>query len=234
MSLARDQILSSIRRSLKRGPLAPEAVAACETRLAMHPRNLVPARARTLAPRGQVELFVKMAEAVNASVTRVKDARDVPAAIADYLTRLNLPQRLVRAPDPALDALPWDAQTLLDIRRGVAVDSDLVGITACFAAVAETGTLMLHSGPAGPTRNNFLPDTHIAVVRASQVVAAYEDGWDRLRAAQRDADGEFAMPRTVNFITGPSRTADIEQKIELGAHGPRRLHIVLIDDGAAA
>ncbi|MDE2166125.1 MAG: lactate utilization protein [Alphaproteobacteria bacterium] len=232
MSPSRDQILGSIRRALRRGALAPEAVAACETRLVTHPRNLIPARARTLPPRGQVELFVKMAEAANATVARVREPREVPATIAAYLARLNLPQRLVRAPDPALDALPWSAQTLLETRRGIAADSDPVGVTTCFAAIAETGTLMLHSGPAGPTRNNFLPDTHIAVVRASQVVAAYEDGWDRLRAAPRDADARFAMPRTVNFVTGPSRTADIEQKIELGAHGPRRLHIVLIDDGA--
>ncbi|MDE1930495.1 MAG: lactate utilization protein [Alphaproteobacteria bacterium] len=233
MNGARDQVLNSIRRALKRGPLAPEAAASCETRLVTHRRNLIPARARTLPPRGQVELFVKMAETVNATVARVKRADDVPAAIADYLSRLNLPARLVRAPDPALDALPWNERPLLETRRGVAEDTDPVGVTACFAAIAETGTLMLHSGVAGPTRNNFLPDTHIVMVRASQVVAAYEDGWDRLRAA-RSRDGAFAMPRTVNFITGPSRTADIEQKIELGAHGPRRLHIVLIDDGEAA
>jgi len=82
---------------------------------------------------------------------------------------------------------------------------------------------MLVSGHDTPTRNNFLPDTHVVVLRASEVVAAYEDGWDRLRAAG-------AMPRAVNFITGPSRTGDIEQRIELGAHGPRRLHIILVDD----
>ncbi|MGH6983914.1 MAG: LutC/YkgG family protein [Stellaceae bacterium] len=233
MSSSRDQVLNAIRRALKRGPLAPEATAACEARLATHRRNLIPARARTLPPRGQVELFVKMAETVNATVTRVERADDVPAAIADYLSRLNLPARLVRAPDPALDALPWNERPLLETRRGIAEDADPVGVAACFAAIAETGTLMLHSGAAGPTRNNFLPDTHIVMVRASQMVAAYEDGWDRLRAA-RSRDGVFAMPRTVNFITGPSRTADIEQKIELGAHGPRRLHIVLIDDGEAA
>ena len=233
MNPSRDQILGSIRRALKRGPLAPEVAAAYETRLVMHRRNLIPARARTLPPRGQVELFVRMAETANATVARVKRADDVPAEIADYLSRLNLPARLVRAPDPMLDALPWNERPLLETTRGVAEDTDPVGVTACFAAIAETGTLMLHSGAAGPTRNNFLPDTHIVMVRATQVVATYEDGWDRLRAA-RSRDGSFAMPRTVNFITGPSRTADIEQKIELGAHGPRRLHIVLIDDGEAA
>ena len=114
---------------------------------------------------------------------------------------------------------------MLELRRGRAEDSDAAGITGAFVAIAETGTLMLISGADTPTRNNFLPDTHIVVLRASEVVASYEDGWDRLRAAG-------AMPRTVNFITGPSRTGDIEQRMVLGAHGPRRLHIVLVDDAS--
>jgi L-lactate dehydrogenase complex protein LldG len=76
-----------------------------------------------------------------------------------------------------------------------------------------------------------LPDTHIVIVQARQVVATYEDAWDRLRATRAAPDG---LPRTVNFITGPSRTGDIEQRIELGAHGPRRVHIVIVDDGQVA
>jgi L-lactate dehydrogenase complex protein LldG len=123
---------------------------------------------------------------------------------------------------------------MLEIRRGRAEDSDQVGVTSCFAGIAETGTLMLISGPESPTRNNFLPDTHIVVMRGKQVAASYEEGWTRLREARRAADGSVALPRTVNFITGPSRTGDIEQRIELGAHGPRRLHIVLVDDEAAS
>jgi L-lactate dehydrogenase complex protein LldG len=137
-------------------------------------------------------------------------------------------------PDPRLDDIPWDQRPMLEIRRGRAEDADQVGITACFAGVAETGTLMLTSGPESPTRNNFLPDTHIVVMRGDQVVATYEEGWTRLREAKRSADGGVDLPRTVNFITGPSRTGDIEQRLELGAHGPRRLHIVLVDDGASS
>ena len=102
-------------------------------------------------------------------------------------------------------------------------------LTPCYAAIAETGTLMLISGPQTPTTLNFLPDTHIVVVRVEQVVASYEDGWDQLRAS---GAGE-RLPRVINFITGPSRTADIEQHIELGAHGPRRLHIVLVEEDQA-
>ena len=89
---------------------------------------------------------------------------------------------------------------------------------------------MLASGPAAPTTLNFLPENHIVVLKASQVVGPYEDAWDRLRAA----NGEGRLPRTVNFITGPSRTGDIEQTIQMGAHGPRRLHVILVEDEAPA
>ena len=226
MSEARDQIFGDIRARLGRGRLDPAANAAAEERLNAHRRNLVPARAASLDHAGQVALFIAEAQAVDTTIARVANAGDVPGAVADFLSSQNLPARLVMTPDPKLDAIPWDARPMLELRRGRAEDSDAAGITGAFAAIAETGTLMLISGAETPTRNNFLPDTHIVVLRASEVVACYEDGWDRLRAAG-------AMPRTVNFITGPSRTGDIEQRMVLGAHGPRRLHIVLIDDAGS-
>jgi L-lactate dehydrogenase complex protein LldG len=226
MSEARDQILGDLRAHLGRGRLDPGGGAEAEERLAQHRRNLVPARAAALDHDAQIALFIAEAQAVDATIARVDGVSNVPGAVADYLTSQNLPARLVMTPDPKLEAIPWDARPLLELRRGRAEDGDAVGVTGAFAAVAETGTLMLVSGPETPTRNNFLPDTHIVVLRASEVVACYEDGWDRLRAAG-------AMPRTVNFITGPSRTGDIEQRMVLGAHGPRRLHIVIVDDAGA-
>jgi L-lactate dehydrogenase complex protein LldG len=160
---------------------------------------------------------------VQATVARVSSLGAVPEAVARYLAAENLPAELVLAPDPSLDEIPWDERPLLRMRRGRAEAGDAVSLTPCFAAIAETGTLMMISGAATPTTLNFLPDTHIVVVRGDQVVAAYEDGWDRLR------DG-CGLPRAINFITGPSRTGDIEQRIELGAHGPRRLHIIVVGD----
>jgi L-lactate dehydrogenase complex protein LldG len=231
---AREQILGSIRGALKRGPVSHDRAAELEAKLAMPGRNLIPARATSLDTAGQVELFIQMAEEVQTTVVRVRSAAEVPGAVADYLAERNLPARLVLTPDPALDAIPWGERPLIEIRRGRAEDGDLSGVTACFAAVAETGTLMLTSGPQSPTRNNFLPDNHIVVLREDQVVPTYEDGLDRLRQAERHGDGSWSMPRTVNYVTGPSRTGDIEQKIELGAHGPRRLHIVLIDSDRTA
>jgi L-lactate dehydrogenase complex protein LldG len=229
MSGARDQILAGIRRSLKRSRLDAKAEGDLRERVAAHRRNLIPARAAALDHRRRIDLFVAMAEEVQASVARVASLSLVPEEVARYLAKENLPAELVMAPDPDLDTIPWSLRPLLQIRRGRAEAHDQVSVTACSAAVAETGTLMLISGPQTPTTLNFLPDTHIVLVRAEQVVAGYEDGWDRLRASGAAA----GLPRTINFITGPSRTADIEQHIELGAHGPRRLHIVLVEEDQA-
>ena len=223
MSEAREQILAGIRRSLKRGRLDAARETELRDRVAAHRRNLVPARAAALDDPGRVDLFVEMAEGVQATVARVNSPGAVPEAVARYLAAENLPADLVLAPDLSLDDILWDARPLLRTRRGRAEAGDTVSLTRCFVAIAETGTLMLISGAETPTTLNFLPDTHIVLVYADQVVATYEDGWDRLRT-----DG--GMPRAINFITGPSRTGDIEQRIELGAHGPRRLHIILIDD----
>jgi L-lactate dehydrogenase complex protein LldG len=222
VSEARDQILGAVRRALKRGQLGEAKAGELMQRLAEHKRNLIPKRAASLDKRAQVDLFVAMAQEVHATVARVASPADVPGAVASFLAEQNLPAELVMAPDATLDEIPWPDRPLLKIRRGKAEPDDLVSVTPAFAAVAETGTLMLVSGAGTPSTLNFMPDNHIVVMKAGEVVATYEDGWDRLRATG-------GMPRTVNFVTGPSRTGDIEQRLILGAHGPRRLHIVLID-----
>ena len=223
MSAGRDAILAGIRSGLGRGPLEPETLAEIDARLAKPTRNLIPKRAQLPAAE-QVELFLSMAESLAATTDRVDSLDDVPDAVASYLASLNLPSAVKMAPEPALEAIPWDKRPTLEVTTGRAEDPDLTSVTGATAAIAETGTLMLASSATAPTTLNFLPDNHIVVLRADQVVGAYEDGWDLLRA-----DG--GMPRTVNFVSGPSRTGDIEQKIQLGAHGPRRLHIILVEDG---
>jgi L-lactate dehydrogenase complex protein LldG len=246
MNTARDDILGGIRRALRRGPVSSENGAELHERVATHRRNLVPALAAALGHRSRVELFIAMAEAVQTTVARISSEGDIPAEVARYLAAENLPAELVLAPDASLDRIPWDQRPLLQIRRGRAEAHDAVSLTPCLAGIAETGTLLLASGPGTPSTLNFLPDTHIVVLHASRVVASYEDGWDLLRnlnnpspqAGEVDrptggpegADGAPLLPRTVNLITGPSRTGDIEQRIQLGAHGPRRLHIVLVED----
>ncbi len=217
------EILGNIRRALGRGEVQGEAREACEARLKTHPRNLIPARSK-LPHAEQVALFVRMAEAVKATVARVDKDEDVPEAVVQYLKGQNLPSDVVMAPDPALDRYGWAGQKMLAIRRGKPADADQVSVTGALCGIAETGTLMMASGPEHPTTLNFMPETHVVVLRADQMVGAYEEGFDLMRARGS------TLPRTVNLITGPSRTGDIEQKIELGAHGPRRLHIVIVGD----
>jgi len=221
--MSKQSILTAIRRGLKRGPLPPDQAAMLRGRLASHPRHLIPARSRLLHTE-QVLLFIRNVEKEFGSVVRVADLDAVPGAVADYLAAQNLPGQLVMAPHPALRAIPWSARPLLEIREGRAEGSDTVSVQHGFAGIAETGSLMLPSSAERPVTLNLLADTEIAVLRESAIVGAYEEGWDRLRAEIG------AMPRNVMFITGPSRSADIEQTLELGAHGPRRLHIVLVGD----
>jgi L-lactate dehydrogenase complex protein LldG len=226
VSEARERILGGIRTALGRGPLDPNMQAQLRARLAAHGRNVIPTRATALDDAGRIDLFIAMAEEVQTTVARVSSLAALPEAVARYLAAENLAAELVAAPDPSLDAIPWENWPMLRIRRGRAAAEDKVSLTPCYSAIAETGTLMLVSGRETPTTLNFLPDTHIVIVRGDQVVASYEDGFDRLRAER----GTGKLPRVINFITGPSRTADIEQHIELGAHGPRRLHIVLVEE----
>ena len=226
--MSKEQIIGAIRRGLRRGELPADQQAMLRARLAKPPRHLVPARSQVPRP-DKVRLLVRNIEKEFGTVALVPDAAAVPAAVAEYLAAQNLPSELVMSPHPELQALPWTSRPLLRIREGRALPSDLVSVQHVFAGIAETGTLMLPSGPERPTTVNLLPDTAIAVLRASRVVGAYEDAWDLLRAA---GPGGAFMPRNVMLVTGPSRSADIEQTLELGAHGPRRLHVVLIEDAA--
>jgi len=224
---ARGQILGGIRRALGRGSLSASEAAPLRERLAEPAANLIPARARGLDAEALVALFRTLAEKANATMARVPDAAAVPRAVTEYLAGHNLPAQAVMAPDAALDAYPWSDQPLLRVRRGRAEVADAVSITPAFAAIAESGTVMLTSGAERPTTLNFLPGTHIVVLRRDQLVGAYEEAWARLRATAHERGEQ--MPRAVNFVTGPSRTGDIEQVLQLGAHGPQRFHIVLVD-----
>ncbi len=218
MSSSREAILGSIRQALGRtGPVAPASAAELDQRLADHQVHVQPALEGDLPAR-----FVAKLEAVAGSVARVSRIDDVAGAVLAYLDRNNLPREFVATDDAVLSEIQWPER--VTVGRRAAGAEDRVSVTGAFTAVAETGSVVLLSGAATPTTLNFLPEDHIVVLRAAQIVPHIEDVWVRLRA-------EFgALPRTINFITGPSRTADVEQTIQIGAHGPRRLHVVLIGD----
>jgi L-lactate dehydrogenase complex protein LldG len=221
----RDIILATVRRSL--GVTGAEAPRRLEvaTRLAGHPPGVVPARGR-LPPADKVDLFVSMVQAAAGTVERADHAADIPAAVAAFLRALNLPLAIRHGDDPLLVSVPWEKAGTLEVRRGPSDGRDLAAVSHAFAAVAETGTLVLTSGPENPTTLNFLPDIHIVVVGAGDVTADFETAMARLRTRF----GAGAMPRVVNLITGPSRSADIEQTLILGAHGPRKLHVIVVGE----
>lgn len=225
MTTPRDQILAALRGTLDAAPGIGRADrAAIAAHIATPQRHEIPGRVAAAAD--LTVLFEDQITAVDGTVQRVATMADVPASLAAYLQHHNLPADLVMAPDPALDAVPWDATPLLRIQRRLPTSEDMVGVTSAAAAVAETGTLVATSGPHHPSALNFVPETHIVVLPAGKVVGCYEDVWDSLRRAAAGAP----LPRAVTFISGPSRTGDIEQTITLGAHGPRRLHVILVDD----
>jgi L-lactate dehydrogenase complex protein LldG len=221
---ARDDILSSIRRSLGVNGREAPRLAAVNERLRATPRGLVPARGQ-LEGAARIAMFREQAEAVQASITEVASAADIPGEVARYLREHNLPARLRLGADPRLAGLDWTA-TPVELSTGPSAGEDLNSLSHAFAGIAETGTLALVSGPENPTTLNFLPDNHIVLLRAADLECDAESLWDRLRARY----GAGLMPRTVNMITGPSRSGDIEQQIILGAHGPRRLHIIIVKD----
>ena len=187
--------------------------------------------AHSAGPRPQsdwepVARFRDRALSLASTLVEVPSPAGVPQAVASYLAGNSLPLAAVCWPE--FRTLDWRGAGLA-VEARAARDSDLVGITGCFCALAETGTLMLLSGADTPPEASLLPETHIAVLASNRIVRGMEDAWELLRAERPGA-----LPRAVNFISGPSRTADIEQTLVLGAHGPYRVHIILLGAGKSS
>ena len=211
----RERMLARIReRQAKPGARDATELDAVRAHLAAHPRSP--------GPRDEWEPIARFrdrAESLASTLDEAHDLATVPACIAAYLRERALPLRAVCWRE--LIELDWAGSGIEVQARGARGD-DLVGVTGAFCAIAETGTLMTLSGAETPPSVSLLPETHIAILDARRVVRTMEDAWALLRAEQ---DG---LPRAVNFISGPSRTADIEQTVTLGAHGPYRVHVILV------
>jgi L-lactate dehydrogenase complex protein LldG len=216
---ARDNILARIRAAQGRN-IAPaeEEREAVRAHLRAHPQGPRPASEGELVTRFRERIL-----GLASTWDEVGARSAVPAAIAAYLHEHDLPRRAVCWQE-FID-LDWAGSGIEAEVRNARGD-DLVGITGTFCAIAETGTLMMLSGPNTPTAVSLLPETHIAVVDKARIVRGMEDAWKLLR------EECGAMPRAVNFISGPSRTADIEQTVTLGAHGPYRVHVILANNEA--
>ena len=219
---SREAILSRVRKALRKDRADAQPRVDADAYIAAHRHGPRPAQSADLIAR-----FVERAGDMASTVERIGALAEVPAAVALYLDALELPPAL--AAQKSHQGVCWSEFANLDwAGAGLAIEArptlghDRLGITGTFCAIAETGTLVLLSGADTPTATALLADTHVAVVRADRIVAGMEEAFALVRAERND------MPRALNMISGPSRTGDIEQTIVLGAHGPFRVHILLL------
>jgi L-lactate dehydrogenase complex protein LldG len=181
--------------------------------------NTVPApppyRAPVIADR--VQAFAERALLANAEVRFIAREAEAPQAIAELLRARNMPA-VVHLPANA-SALPWNSAPGLTLERD-APGPDDAAVAIAPLGIAETGTLAYLSGSAAPASWHFRAGFEIAVIRAETILPHMEDVFAQVKSG--------GHPSTLNFVTGPSRTGDIEQTLELGAHGPKALAILIV------
>ena len=218
--------MGKVRAALSGVPDPSGRKALVADRLAQAPMGVLPARAQ-LPDLERVDLFIRLARALSATVERVGRTDDVPKAVVEYLRARNLPSAVRMGDDRRLQKMPWAKHRALELRHGASDGDDEVGVSHALRGIAETGTVVLESGPGNPTTVNFLPEHHIVVIDAEDIAGDMEAVFAKVRKKH----GKGRMPRVLNLISGPSRSGDVEQKIVLGAHGPRALHIIVVGGG---
>ncbi len=176
----------------------------------------VPAAGRTQGE-ARIGQFIEKAKAVDATVSRLASLDALAKAMAEELRARNLPAAIRTGTDPIFDR-DWGG-----VERSVGTGrlDEPATMSRAQLAMAETGTMLLASGPENPVTLTFLGETHFVVLAAEDIKAGFEDMWAEWRARGLD-------PRTVNLVTGPSRSADIGQTLQLGAHGPVALHVFVV------
>ncbi|MEM7545031.1 MAG: LUD domain-containing protein [Pseudomonadota bacterium] len=216
----RERILNKLRSRVS-GDLTPEEREAAVADRLSSPKGRAPRPGQSLTKdEARITQFCQKAEAADATVSRISNMNDLPAALSNQLRQRNMGPSVRMGTDPALAALNWDQ---MDISHGKGRIEEPATLSIAPYAMAETGTLALCSGPENPVTLTFLGETHFVAVRAADI----HPGFEELFAAHRESGRD---PRTLNFVTGPSRSADIGQTLQLGAHGPVALHIFVVED----
>ncbi|MBB5514139.1 L-lactate utilization protein LutC [Rubricella aquisinus] len=210
----RDEIMQKLTRTLDQGDGRAARQAAVRAHMAK-PGGPVPSIARE---EDAVGAFIERAIKADATVSRIASADDLPKALAEELRNRNLPAAIRHGADPMFAGLDWGG---LETSVGIGRIEEPATLSRAEFGVAETGTCVLASGADNPVTLTFLGETHFVVLDAGDIHKGYEDMWAALRA-------RGLTPRTVNMVTGPSRSADIGQQLQLGAHGPVALHVFVI------
>ena len=219
----REAIFANIKKSLRVSDDDRQRRETVAARIEKHPRGVIPARGQK-PDYERLELFAQMVEHAKASIVMLDRKDDIPTAVAAYLRSKNLPQSIRHGDDARLSLIPWAKERTLEVTKGASDGGQLASASYAIAGVAESGTLVMVSGADNPTTLNFLPDHHLVVVDERDIAGDYETVWEKIR----ERFGAKGMPRVVNWITGPSRSGDIEQTHLLGAHGPRSLHVLVV------
>ncbi|MDF2232980.1 LUD domain-containing protein [Albimonas sp. CAU 1670] len=217
---SRVRILANLRRRLEEGRPAAERAEGVAARLRLAGAQTAPRPAASqLEGAEALARFEEKLRAVDASVSHVASFEALPEALASELRARNLPAAIRMGEDAELTGLDWSG---LEASRGPGRIEEPATLSRAVCGAAETGTVALRSGPENPVTLTFLGETHFIVLRRSEVVPGLEELWARVRRSG-------AQPRTVNLVTGPSRSADIGGVLQLGAHGPVAVHVFLVD-----
>ncbi len=215
---SREAILSKVSRKIKnRGKSVVETV---NSRITDRQPNVVPARGGAGRDAASHATFIEEAKRAGAIIERAANKAEIPAIIAQVLQNQNVPGSLRLGNDPFMADIPWDKAPLLVTNTGPAEPDDPVGVNVAIAGIAETGTILLASSADSPSMINMLPLINIALLPESRLMGNYEQSLELIREN---------MPRMASFVTGPSRTADIELELLMGAHGPQELVIILVE-----
>lgn len=218
----RDTIIAAIRKNLGARGDEPGRRGIVRSRIERCPKGIIPECAGyDLAER--IDQFMASLKSQDAVVLEVDNLKALPAAIAGQLSEFDIVPRLRHGDDPILSALDW-SDTPVEIQAGAIQPDDMTALSRATTAAAETGTLILTSGTDNPSILNFLPETHLVVLMANDLCGSYEEAWGRMKAIY----GDGRLPRMVNYISGPSASADIEQTLIRGAHGPKQLAVFLV------
>lgn len=167
-----------------------------------------------------LDRFVAKAKAAACVVEVLRSVQDIGAVLDGW----SITRELVVAPDSLLRGWLEEATAYM-CRFGDPTTTDAVGVALPVGAAAETGTLVFQSGPASPTAVAFLPECLVAILPRSRIFMSYEEALAHLLSLQPRGH----PPTRMHFVTGPSRTADIEEVLLLGAHGPRKVCILILD-----
>jgi L-lactate dehydrogenase complex protein LldG len=174
--------------------------------------------------RDPVERYTELAIEALSTVDSVTSWDKVPAAVQGYLASRSLGSDLVSDTRAPIDAAAWKAAGLDVLDPPVEPDDDCF-VTDCFGAVAESGAVVISSDDGKSIANDFLARTHIILLPKERIVSSLAELWALLRAEYV----ETSLPREFCLVTGPSRTADLGVPARMGAHGPERMHVIIVD-----